>query len=185
MRGIGKHEPPPETQGAPEDNTSDHVTAQVRVWADGGPLIHAESAREIASWWHSPSARDEGFTAFASTGTILCSLVHEIDRERRKQAGTPGSEAAANIADFNALEAYVIHAGWECPGVTDSSACDYVWSADSGCAPHWNFADESGNTINGSPYAEEDAHEKSLWIGPDGPEETFVRNAEGQWERDS
>lgn len=185
MRGKGDHTPPDDMQPRPDDNTSAYVMAQVMVHAENGELIHFESAREIAAWWHSPGPADVGFSTFSHTGRITCDLVPEIARERRREAGTAGRKAARNVAALNALESYVTHAGWECPGVTDLSACNYVWSSDSGCAPHWTYSDASGTNIDGSLYAETDAAEKVLWSGPDGPDEVWRRDANGNWERES
>jgi hypothetical protein len=196
MRGKGKHEPPGDMQPRPPDNASAYVMAQVKVWADGGPLIHFESAQEIAAWWHSPAARDVGFCTFSHTGQIICDLVQEIDRERREQASLPvrhnagpdsitATETGDNIAALNALQAYVERVGWECPGATNLYACDHIWSADTGCAPKWTYGDAEGNDITGSPTAERDAVQKAFWTGPDGPSETWVRGRDGNWQRDS
>lgn len=183
MRGKGDHTPPDDMQACPPDNVSGIVMQQVMAYADGAPVIHFESAREIAAWWHSPAARDVGFCTFSHTGRIVCDLVHEIHREITEQAKVPGKEAADNIGALRALEAYVIRAGWECPGARNLSACDYIWSADSGCAPKWSYSDESGYSIDGSVTAERDAHSKALWSGPDGPDEVWERDSEGNWER--
>jgi hypothetical protein len=127
MRGIGKHTPPADTQPAPADNTSERVMYQVRVFTNGvpdgrygingqprfvRPLIHAESAREIAAWWQAPR---NAFAVFASTGTITDSLADEITHEINFTAGLSGTYDPAearstrdeNLSALRALLAYV------------------------------------------------------------------------------
>jgi hypothetical protein len=99
MRKQWNHTPPESAQPCPEDNTTAYVAGQVAVWrADRARLIHAESAMEIAAWWHGP--RSPGFTAFSHTGTITEDLLPEITFERRTATGSDGD-------DLDALAAYV------------------------------------------------------------------------------
>ncbi len=105
MRGIGKHVPPWDTQNAPADNTTEHIEVQVTVWRETGQVIHVETAREIAAWYASP--RDHGFTAFATSGTLLADDDGEtlIGRELAADLATadPGDDADA----LRALAAYL------------------------------------------------------------------------------
>ncbi|MFC6022972.1 hypothetical protein ACFP2T_43335 [Plantactinospora solaniradicis] len=97
MRGKWNHLEPRDTQPIPADNTSEYVRKQVALHRQTGKLIHPEVAMEIAAWHHSPQS--PGITAFASSGTILVSLVPEIERER---AANPDTSYAVE-----ALIAYV------------------------------------------------------------------------------
>jgi hypothetical protein len=69
-----------------------------------------------------------------------------------------------------------------CPGV---GYCGHSWH-DGGCDPHWQYADESGYVISGGQYDEQDAMRKTLWSGPDGPDEIWIRPRAGDsWVRES
>ena len=104
MRGTGRHIAPSNMQPIPADNTESYVRAQVTEWKRTGVPIHTDSAREIASWYHSPSPRDYGFAAFASTGTLVTDddngfkIIDEIDRDVR---------TAEFPDELEALRAYV------------------------------------------------------------------------------
>lgn len=67
------------------------------------------------------------------------------------------------------------HALGDCPGL---GKCENSWHAE-GCDPYWIFADASGYVISGGMYDEQDAMRKTLWSGPDGPEEVWHRRSPG------
>lgn len=120
MRGTGNHTPPAEMQPEPADNTSRHVMRQVGRWNGTvppidarnpgvpNPLIHTESAREIAAWWQSPGTDGIDFAAFASTGTITEDLGDAITREiTRAEARTVPHWNGTGAPALRALLAYV------------------------------------------------------------------------------
>lgn len=49
-----------------------------------GTVITEDQAQHVASFWHSPNRRDQGITAFASSGRRLPSLRSEVEREIRE-----------------------------------------------------------------------------------------------------
>ena len=53
-----------------------------------------------------------------------------------------------------------------------------------GSASFWQFC-RDGYDISGQLYAEDDADEKRLWEGPDGPSEVWTRDASGEWTRET
>lgn len=79
MRNRWDHVSPDEHQPRPVDNTSRYVMAQVSRWDRTYELVHPEIAMEIAAWYHSPAARWQAITAFASHGEVMLDdLVREI-----------------------------------------------------------------------------------------------------------
>lgn len=72
------------------------------------------------------------------------------------------------------------HEGEQCPGL---GRCVNAWHGE-GCEAFWQYADASGFVLRGGMYDEQDAMSKTLWTGPDGPDEVWVRDAYGQWIRE-
>lgn len=107
MRWRWNHHAPDNTQDSPPDNTGDWVRVQIARWVKSGPLIHAESAMEIAAWWHGPT--NPGFTAFSHTGTITPELSDEIRRELTNavRPESPHSDPPRAGVELLALLAYV------------------------------------------------------------------------------
>jgi hypothetical protein len=117
MRGTGNHTPPTEMRFPPPDDTSDHIMQEVKDWAWGDrvqwwhvPPVHTEVAREIAAWW---AAGGNGFTQFATSGTITPQFAAEIERELEEVRGfQPGdAESREAYSALRALLAYVTAAG--------------------------------------------------------------------------
>jgi hypothetical protein len=77
-------------------------------------------------------------------------------------------------------------------GTASDQWCDSLWNEVTCCQPHWQYCHE-GHDITSDLYAEQDATEKRLWEGPDGPSEVWVRRPTGDtvgspygpWERES
>jgi hypothetical protein len=67
------------------------------------------------------------------------------------------------------------HEGERCPGL---GQCVDAWH-DEGCEAFWRYADASGFVIHGGMYDEQDAMIKTLWTGPDGPDEVWHRRSQG------
>lgn len=62
-----------------------------------------------------------------------------------------------------------------CPGLE----CPDAWHTD-GCGPYWTYSLD-GFALDGGLYDEDDADERRLWEGPDGPSKIeYKRN--GRWE---
>jgi hypothetical protein len=118
MRTTINHQPPANMQPEPADNTTEHVLTQVRRYfrdfrlpeggtGPGAPVIHTQSAMEIAAWWQTPT---NAFAPFASTGTITGELLDGIDTalgsltaEKLNSGTFRGDDADA----LRALSAYV------------------------------------------------------------------------------
>ncbi|HET8643798.1 MAG TPA: hypothetical protein VFM37_17815, partial [Pseudonocardiaceae bacterium] len=138
-------------------------------------------AMQIAAWWHSAYPSDHAITAFSHSGTIdRPELLAEIDRER----GRSGGEEADYLA-LDALRAYVraCPVAFPEPHVcTDDESCPASWH-DGGCQPFWQHCGADGRDISTDFYAEDDATEKRLWEGPDGPSQVWTRPRPGaEWE---
>lgn len=74
------------------------------------------------------------------------------------------------------------HPVGECPGL---GQCEHSWH-DNGCDPFWQYCSPNGRDITHEFYAEQDAIEKRLWEGPDGPSEVWIRASTSDgWERES
>jgi phospholipase/lecithinase/hemolysin len=119
MRGIGNHTPPIDMRFPPPDNTSDHIMQEVQGWSYWddrstsrwrAPVVHTEVAREIAAWW---AEGDNGFTQFATSGTITPQFTAEIEHEIEEALGfQPGdTESRDAYSALRALLAYVTAAG--------------------------------------------------------------------------
>lgn len=68
-------------------------------------------------------------------------------------------------------------------GTVSATWCDELWNSDTCCQPFWQYVAD-GYDISSQPYARQDATEKRLWEGPDGPSEVWVRAAGGEWIRE-
>ena len=106
MRHTWAHVPPEGHQPRPADNTSRYVYAQVSRWDRTGDLVHPAIAMGIASWWHSPSARDEAITAFASHGEVMLDDLLPNIRRNIDYPGFALHQRADRLALY-ALLAYV------------------------------------------------------------------------------
>ena len=103
---------PAHHQDCPADNTDEYCWDQTRVWAQSGGTdhVHPEIAMQIASYWHSPSQRDEAITVFASTGTITDGLAEDIDRERKPYRDTWNASFGKSIITPSSLRGVLVDA---------------------------------------------------------------------------
>lgn len=60
-------------------------------------------------------------------------------------------------------------------GTVSDQWCENLWNADTCCEPFWVFSLD-GDNITGNMGCEDDADEKALWAGPDGPAEVWTRH---------
>jgi hypothetical protein len=94
-------------QPEPEDNTSEHCTTQVKVWAGGGKAIHPEIATEIASWWQTSIPGDH-FAIFQGSGLVANGFADKIRAQIEVTAIPSGDDDwSFNIMALLALHAYV------------------------------------------------------------------------------
>jgi hypothetical protein len=107
LRRHWNHHAPDNMQPAPDDNTSEYVRGQIAVWAAYGTPVHAESAMEIAAWWHGPN--EPAFTAFSHTGTITLDFCGDIRSalHRATRADSPQDDPERAGVELLTLLAYV------------------------------------------------------------------------------
>lgn len=91
---------------------------------------------------------------------IICDYLWNIDGVDRVMSET--------VMDSGPCES-------DCPGLE----CSYAWHT-GGCEPFWQYS-KDGYVLSGGGYDEDDADERSLWSGPDGPDRVEYRR-NGRWE---